>query len=146
MVVEVLIRIVRSGAVPPEYQTLLSAGADVRAFLDTPVTIEPAARALIPCGFAMEIPDGYEVQVRPRSGLAFKYGIGLVNAPGTIDADYRGELQVLLMNWGRSPYTINHGDRIAQIVVAPIVQTTFRVVEELRSTARGSGGFGSTGV
>lgn len=134
----------------PSYATAGAAGADVRANFaaDTRaqgVTLAPGARALIPTGLRLEIPMGYEVQIRPRSGLAFKHGVTLPNAPGTIDSDYRGALGVIVLNAGQEVFQINHGDRIAQMVVAPVLQVDFRVVEALSDTARGAGGFGSTG-
>lgn len=131
----------------PAYETDLAAGADVRANLPKgPVVLEPGERTAIPTGLRFEIPPGFEVQVRPRSGLARKQGVTLVNAPGTIDADYRGEVGVLLINLGQAPVTFNHGDRIAQLVVAPVVQGDFTIVDTLSDTDRGAGGFGSTGV
>ncbi|UYV36163.1 dUTP diphosphatase [Rhodobacteraceae bacterium D3-12] len=131
----------------PSYETRGSAGADVRAnFVDRQeVRIAPGARALISTGVRMEIPQGFEVQVRPRSGLALKHGITLVNAPGTIDSDYRGELGVILLNTGAETFVVGHGERVAQLVVAPVVQAAFAVVDALSETARGAGGFGSTG-
>lgn len=131
----------------PHYETALAAGADLRAALEGGVSIilEPGHRRLIPTGFCMALPAGYEAQIRPRSGLAFKYGITCLNTPGTIDADYRGEVKVLLINHGPDPFEISHGERIAQMVIAPIVQAEFKVVESLSETARGAGGFGSTG-
>ncbi len=131
----------------PAYETDGAAGADLRANLPDrgEVVIEPGARALVPTGLRLAIPDGFEVQLRPRSGLALKHGITLPNSPGTIDSDYRGPLGVIVMNAGREVFTITHGDRIAQMVVAPVVQARFSVVERLDETARGSGGFGSTG-
>jgi len=131
----------------PAYETPGAAGADLRANLPDrgEVELAPGARALIPTGLRIEIPDGYEVQVRPRSGLALKYGITLPNAPGTIDSDYRGPLGVIIMNAGSEAFTISHGDRIAQMVVAPVVQARFELAEELSETDRGAGGFGSTG-
>jgi len=132
----------------PQYETPGAAGADLRAnFTDKkPVTIAPNARALIPTGLRLAIPQGYEVQLRPRSGLALKHGITLPNSPGTIDADYRGPLGVIVMNAGDAPFTVEHGMRIAQMVVAPVVQGRFRRVDALDKTTRGAGGFGSTGV
>jgi dUTP pyrophosphatase len=109
------------------------------------MVLAPGARALVPTGLRVEIPEGYEVQVRPRSGLALKHGIGLANAPGTIDADYRGPVGVILVNLGAEPFTLRHGERIAQLVVAPVVRAVFAEVRELGATARGAGGFGSTG-
>ena len=134
----------------PSYETPGAAGADLRANLKpedraTGFILDPMRRAIIPTGLRVEIPAGFEMQIRPRSGLAFKHGISLPNTPGTIDSDYRGPLGVLLVNLGSEPYTIHHGDRIAQMVVAPVVQVGFRVVESLSDTARGAGGFGSTG-
>lgn len=131
----------------PAYESVLAAGADLRAALgETAMVLEPGQRALIPTGFCMALPAGYEAQIRPRSGLAFKHGITCLNTPGTIDADYRGEVKVLLINHGADAFTINHGERIAQMVIAPIVQPEFKVVSELSETARGAGGFGSTGT
>ena len=131
----------------PSYETAGAAGADLRANLpDGDVTLAPGARALIQTGLRIEIPDGFEVQIRPRSGLALKHGITLPNSPGTIDSDYRGPLGVIVMNAGDAPFTIAHGDRIAQMVVAPVVQASFDLVEDLTDTARGAGGFGSTGT
>lgn len=132
----------------PQYETLLAAGADLRAAVDeaAPLILEPGARVLVPTGFAMALPAGYEAQIRPRSGLAYKHGITCLNTPGTIDADYRGEVKVLLINHGDSAFTIARGERIAQMVIAPITQPSFARVDELSDTARGEGGFGSTGV
>lgn len=131
----------------PSYETPGAAGADVRAnFVDRQgVTVAPGARVLIPTGLKMEIPQGFEVQVRPRSGLALKHGITLANSPGTIDSDYRGELGVILLNTGDAPFEVAHGERVAQLVVAPVVQADFTLGEGLSETARGAGGFGSTG-
>lgn len=137
---------VASGAVIPSYQTVGSAGADVCAFIDEDIVLEPGKRILVPTGLCMEIPAGYEIQVRPRSGLAVKHGITCLNTPGTIDSDYRGEVKVLLINLGDQPFVIKNGDRIAQLVVAPVTQAEFSKVEILSETERGSGGFGSTGV
>ncbi|MEP2641303.1 dUTP diphosphatase [Roseobacter sp.] len=129
----------------PTYQTAGAAGADVRANLpDGAVELVPGARALVPTGLRMEIPPGYEVQVRPRSGLALKHGLMLVNSPGTIDSDYRGPLGVIVLNAGDAAFTVTHGMRIAQLVVAPVVQGQF-VMGEINETERGAGGFGSTG-
>jgi dUTP pyrophosphatase len=122
-----------------------AAGADVRADLAEDVVLAPGERRLVPTGLVLEIPIGYEVQVRPRSGLALKHGIMLPNAPGTIDADYRGELQVILMNAGGEPFTVRPGDRIAQLIVAPALRARFEAAEELAPTARDAGGFGHTG-
>ena len=131
----------------PSYETTEAAGADMRANLPDrgQLTLAPGARALVPTGLRMEIPEGFEVQIRPRSGLALKYGITLPNAPGTIDADYRGPVGVIMMNAGQEDFVITHGDRIAQMVVAPVLQASFEVVDQLGETARGEGGFGSTG-
>ena len=131
----------------PSYETAGAAGADLRAnFPDRQaVTLAPGARALIPTGFRVEIPPGYEMQVRPRSGAALKQGLSLPNTPGTIDSDYRGPLGVILINLGQEPVTIAHGDRIAQAVIAPVVQATFELADDLSDTERGQGGFGSTG-
>jgi dUTP pyrophosphatase len=130
----------------PRYQTALSAGADVRAAVTEPLVLAPGDRIPVPTGLRMAIPAGFEVQVRPRSGLALRHGVTVPNAPGTIDADYRGELMVLLANYGAEPFTIQRGDRVAQLVVAPVVQARLEVVTSLDATERGSGGFGSTGV
>ncbi|UOG74447.1 dUTP diphosphatase [Hymenobacter tibetensis] len=130
----------------PEYQTAHAAGLDVRANLPEPVTLKPLQRALIPTGLFMEIPVGYEMQVRPRSGLAYKHGIGIVNSPGTIDADYRGELQVLLVNMSDTEFVVQDGERIAQLVVARHEVIAWQPTETLSETARGAGGYGSTGV
>jgi len=134
----------------PSYETAGSAGADLRANLKptdrkTGFTLDPMHRAVVPTGLRVEIPPGYEMQIRPRSGLALKFGITLPNTPGTIDSDYRGPLGVALINLGAEPYTIHHGDRIAQAVIAPVVQAGFEVVEAMGETERGAGGFGSTG-
>ena len=131
----------------PKRQTEDAAGADLRAALgpDAVLTLEPGKRALVPCGFAMALPRGFEAQVRPRSGLAAKHGITVLNAPGTIDADYRGEVQVILINHGDAAFDVVRGDRIAQMVVAPVSAAMFEPVASLDETARGSGGFGSTG-
>ncbi|OWU83351.1 deoxyuridine 5'-triphosphate nucleotidohydrolase [Oceanicola sp. 22II-s10i] len=133
----------------PSYATAGAAGADVRANFPAAdrdgVVIGPGARALVPTGLSMAIPEGFEVQVRPRSGLALKHGIALVNAPGTIDSDYRGPVGVILVNLGHEPFHVSHGDRIAQLVVAPVTRGTFAEVASLDATARGDGGFGSTG-
>ena len=130
----------------PAYETKNSAGMDLRAYLpEGPVTLQPMQRALIPTGLYIEIPEGYEGQVRPRSGLAFKHGITVLNTPGTIDADYRGELKQILINLSDEPFVINNGDRIAQIVFARCEQAEMVEVEELSETERGVGGFGHTG-
>ncbi len=142
-----MVRLAHAKDLPlPRYETLLSAGCDLRAALVRPYVLAPMARCLVPTGFKVAIPEGFEGQIRARSGLALRHGIGLPNGVGTIDADYRGELKVLLCNWGNTPFTMAHGDRIAQLVVAPMVQASFSEVEELDATERGEGGFGSTGI
>lgn len=133
-------------AILPVYATAHAAGMDVSACLDAPVTVEPASAALIPTGFAIELPEGYEAQLRPRSGLALRHLISLPNSPATIDADYRGEVGVILINHGREPFTVSHGDRIAQMVVARVDHVVLEEVGVLSDTKRGSGGFGHTGV
>lgn len=130
----------------PGYETEGSAGCDLRAALTEPITLLPGKRALIPTGLKMALPEGYEAQIRPRSGLAYKHGITMLNTPGTIDSDYRGEVKVLAINHGENEFTIQHGDRIAQMVIAPIQQIEIQQVYELPKTRRGDGGFGSTGV
>lgn len=122
-----------------------AAGLDVAAAVDEPLTLQPGERALVPTGFAMALPAGFEAQTRPRSGLAVKHGISILNAPGTIDADYRGEVKIVLINLGREPFVVDKGMRIAQLVVAPVTPCQVDVVAELDETARGVGGFGSTG-
>ena len=129
----------------PEYGTAHAAGLDLRANLDTPMVLEPLKRALVPTGLFLELPVGYEAQVRPRSGLAIKHGITVLNSPGTIDADYRGEVMVILVNLSDEAFTINHGERIAQLVMAKHEQIEWETVSELEETARGAGGFGHTG-
>jgi dUTP pyrophosphatase len=128
---------------PPSYATDAAAGLDLRA--DEACTLAPGERRLVPTGIAVELPPGHEGQVRPRSGLALRHGIGMVNAPGTIDPDYRGELGVLLVNHGREPFQVQRGERIAQLVVAPFTRVGVEVLEDLSETGRGQGGFGSTG-
>jgi len=129
----------------PDYATAGAAGMDLRADVESPVTLAPGASALIPTGLALQIPLGFEGQVRPRSGLALRHGVTVLNAPGTIDADYRGELQVLLVNLGPAAFSIGRGDRIAQLVIAPVARSVWREVEALADTPRGDGGFGHTG-
>ena len=134
----------------PSYETEGAAGVDLRANLAESdraqgLVLPPMGRVLVPTGLRVEIPDGFEMQIRPRSGLALKHGVSLPNAPGTIDSDYRGPLGVILINLGAAPFTVAHGDRIAQMVVAPVVQARFALAQGLSDTARGSGGFGSTG-
>ena len=130
----------------PGYQSELAAGMDVCAAVKESCTLQPGEIKLFPTGFCVALPTGYEMQVRPRSGLAVKHGVTIVNSPGTIDADYRGEVRVGLINLGSDPFTIHRGDRIAQLVLAPVVQAQLQVVEELNSTLRGAGGFGHTGI
>lgn len=130
----------------PEYETEGSAGFDLRAALEETVILQPGKRSLIPNGFKMALPKGYEAQIRPRSGLAIKNGITMLNSPGTIDSDYRGEIKVIVINHGEETFKINHGDRIAQMVIAPVQQIEITQVFELPKTKRGDGGFGSTGV
>lgn len=129
----------------PAYATSLSAGMDIRANLSESLILQPLERRLVPTGLFLEIPEGFEVQIRPRSGLAFKHGITVLNSPGTIDADYRGEVGVLLVNLSNEPFEIQHGERIAQMVVASYTQAELIETTELSATDRGSGGFGSTG-
>lgn len=129
----------------PAYETAHAAGMDLRAFVNEAIVLNPNARELIPTGLFMEIPVGYEAQVRPRSGLAFKYGITVLNSPGTIDSDYRGEVKVLLINHGTEPFEINNGERIAQLIIAKHETVSWVNVNELTNTERGSGGYGSTG-
>src|SRR3990170_3801026 len=131
----------------PSYQSAHAAGLDLVAAVprEEPVKLPPGARALVPTGFVLELPQGYEAQVRPRSGLALKHGITMLNSPGTIDADYRGELMVLLINHGREPFLVRRGDRIAQLVIAPVASVEIVAADALGGTVRGPGGFGSTG-
>src|ERR1700679_111989 len=129
----------------PSYATVASAGFDVRAHIDAPMALKPLERVLVPSGLFMEIPEGYEAQVRPRSGLAFKNGIAVLNSPGTIDADCRGEIKVILVNLSQEDFVINDGERIAQVVIAKHEQAEWIEVEQLMDTERGSGGFGHTG-
>lgn len=130
----------------PSYESKYAAGMDIRAALEEPVTLKPGERALVPTGLKMAMPEGYEAQMRPRSGLAYRNGITMLNTPGTIDADYRGELKMLAINLGEKDFEINHGDRIAQMIIAPVIQAEVHEVEDLSDTERGDGGFGSTGV
>ncbi|PKL09502.1 MAG: dUTP diphosphatase [Spirochaetae bacterium HGW-Spirochaetae-7] len=134
-----------AGASAPAYQTEGSAGADLCARLEKPVALAPHGRAIIPTGIRIELPGGFEAQVRSRSGLAAKHGIACLNAPGTIDSDYRGEILVILVNHGDDPYLVSDGDRIAQLVIAPVTRAAFSMADDLSSSDRGSGGFGSTG-
>jgi len=130
----------------PDYETADSAGMDLRAAVEQPVELKPGKRMLVPTGLKMAIPRGYEAQIRPRSGMAYKHGLTMLNTPGTIDSDYRGEVKLLAVNLGEESYTINHGDRIAQMVIAPVCRVTITETESLNETTRGEGGFGSTGV
>ena len=130
----------------PAYQSKFAAGMDVGTSLDAPYSLQPGKIHLFPTGFAVAIPPGYELQVRPRSGLAVKHGVTVINSPGTIDADYRGEVRVALINHGKNPFTVNRGDRIAQLVLATVVQARLEVVATLDETERGAGGFGHTGM
>ena len=130
----------------PQYSTQQSAGLDLRAELDHPITLKPGQRNLIPTGLKIALPHGYEAQVRPRSGLAYKYGITVLNSPGTIDADYRGDVGVILINHGSESFTIENGERIAQLIIAKFVQIEWDEVNDLSITSRGEDGFGSTGV
>ncbi len=129
----------------PAYETDHAAGMDLRAAITEPLTLAPNERAMVPTGLRIALPEGYEAQVRPRSGLAAKHGIGLVNSPGTIDADYRGEIRVIMINWGTEPFSINRGDRIAQMIIAPFTRANWNACDSLDETARGEGGFGHTG-
>ena len=143
--VEIRFKRIHPGAQMPAYQSAEAAGMDLHACLDAPVTLQPGDLARVPLGFIMAIPKGHEGQVRPRSGLAAKFGVTVPNAPGTIDSDYRGEAMVALINLGRAAFTVEHGMRIAQLIVAPVLHVQVREVDELDATRRGSGGFGSTG-
>lgn len=140
------IKIVNTSDNPiPEYATEGSAGLDLRASVSQPVVLQPMERKMIPTGLFLEIPEGYEVQVRPRSGMAIKHGITCLNSPGTVDSDYRGEIKIILINLSSEPHTINTGDRIAQMVVAKVEKALLKAADQLQSTARGEGGFGHTG-
>jgi dUTP pyrophosphatase len=145
--VRVLVRVLPHGeGLPlPRYATAGAAGCDLHAAVDAPLVLAPGERAAVPTGLAIAIPDGYEGQVRARSGTALRHGIACVNAPGTIDSDYRGEVKVILGNLGGEPFEIRRGDRIAQLVIAPVARAAFETAPELPETGRGSGGFGSTG-
>lgn len=135
----------KEGAEIPDYATGASSGVDLRAFIEAPVILKPFERFLVPTGVFIGIPEGYEAEVRPRSGMAIKHGVTVLNTPGTIDADYRGEIKVILINMGGEPFTINNGDRIAQMVFKRVARVDWKVVESLTETGRGEGGFGSTG-
>ena len=143
---KIKVRIINQSSNPlPEYATEGSAGMDLRANIETPVTLQPMERMLIPTGLFMELPSDYEAQVRPRSGLAIKHGLTCLNTPGTIDSDYRGEIKVIIINLSQEPHTIQHGDRIAQMVVSKVEKVKWQAVEEIKTTGRGEGGFGHTG-
>lgn len=129
----------------PQYETAHAAGMDLRAFIEKEITIKPLQRVLVPTGLHIELPVGFEAQIRPRSGLAYKHGISIVNSPGTIDADYRGEIKVLLVNLSDTDFVVNNGERIAQMVIAKHETVAWNLVEELNETARGEGGYGHTG-
>ena len=129
----------------PAYETEHAAGMDIRAAVTAALTIAPGERALVPTGLRIGLPEGYEAQIRPRSGLALKHGISLPNTPGTIDADYRGEIGIIMINLGQQPFVINRGDRIAQMIVAPVTKVAWESVDTLSETVRGAGGFGHTG-
>ena len=146
LIVEILPLQNAAGLPVPHYQTEHSAGVDLYAAVEGELVIEPGKWRLVPTGIAVAIPDGYEGQVRPRSGLALKYGIGMLNGPGTIDADYRGEIGIILFNFSDKPFPISRGDRIAQLVFAKLTKAVFRKVDALTETRRGSGGFGHTGI
>jgi dUTP pyrophosphatase len=140
-----IVKIKSDGGFIPNYETIYSAGMDINAFLDQTVVLKPMERALVPTGLFIELEPGYEAQIRARSGLAIKHGIGLVNGVGTIDSDYRGEIKILLINWGSEDFHINNGDRIAQIIIAKYERIEWEVTNEINETKRGSGGFGHTG-
>ena len=143
----VQIKVINKGAQPlPTYATTQSAGMDLRANIDSPITLKPMERRLIPTGLYISLPQGYEAQVRPRSGLALKHGITVLNTPGTIDADYRGEIMVLLVNFSNEPFTVKDGERIAQMVIAKHEKVDFELVDTLDETERGAGGYGHTGL
>lgn len=141
-------RVREGGEVPlplPAYQTVDASGMDLMADTGEPIHLEPGERALVPTGLAVQIPPGFEAQIRPRSGLALRHGVTLLNSPGTIDADYRGEVQVLLINLGSAAFTVRRGERIAQMIIAPVARGTWREVQDLNPTTRAAGGFGHTG-
>jgi dUTP pyrophosphatase len=144
--IQVRVNKVRAEAILPKYMSPGAAGCDITACVETPMKIEPGKRAAIPTGLAFEIPEGYEIQVRPRSGMAFKQGLTVVNAPGTIDSDFRGEVMILVVNLGDSSVEVKPGDRVAQLVLQQVQQIEWQEVGDLSSTERGAGGFGSTGV
>ncbi|MFO7525461.1 MAG: dUTP diphosphatase [Ignavibacteriaceae bacterium] len=140
------VKIVNTSENPlPAYETLYSAGMDIRANIESPVILKPLQRCLVPTGIFIELPQGYEAQIRPRSGLAYKYGVTVLNSPGTIDADYRGEVKIILVNLSDQEFTINNGERICQMVIQKCMQVEWQVTDLLNDTQRGSGGFGHTG-
>ncbi|WP_306227647.1 dUTP diphosphatase [Bosea beijingensis] len=142
-----LLRLPHGADLPlPAYETEGAAGLDLRAAIAEPIMLAPGARALVPTGLMMQLPEGFEGQVRPRSGLALRHGVTVLNAPGTVDSDYRGEVSVVLINHGNEPFTVTRGDRIAQLVIAPVTHARLSEVGTLSETARGAGGYGSTGV
>ena len=143
---KILIKRFSNKVLTPKYETKGSSGMDIAAFIENKIIINPGSKEIIPTGFSLSIPKGYEVQIRPRSGLAAKQGISVLNTPGTIDADYRGEIKVILINLSKNKFIVENGLRIAQMVVCPVIQAEFQEVQELSKTTRGSGGFGSTGV
>lgn len=143
----VVVKVVnRSGEILPEYQTLHAAGMDIRASIDRPLILAPMQRVLVPTGLFIELPEGYEAQIRPRSGLALKHGITVLNSPGTIDADYRGEIRILLVNLSDQPFELSSSERIAQMIVAPYTRIVWQEVDQLSDSDRGTGGYGSTGI
>jgi len=146
MEAKTIFAVVAEGAILPEYHTGGSAGLDLRAFLKKQLTIEPGSWCSVPTGIRIELPDGYEAQVRPRSGLAFEHGVTCLNSPGTIDSDYRGEIRVLLVNLGKEPFCVRNGDRIAQLVIAQYTKVALEPKADISATERGAGGFGSTGL
>jgi dUTP pyrophosphatase len=140
------VKIINTSDLPlPQYQTELSAGMDIPAYIESSVTLQPGDRTLIPTGLFLEIPPGYEIQIRPRSGLALKHGVTVLNSPGTVDADYRGEIKVLLINHGQEPFVISKGDRIAQMILAKYEVISWEATSQLNTTERGNGGYGSSG-
>jgi dUTP pyrophosphatase len=144
-----IVRLAHGADLPlPQYHSALAAGLDLPAAIpaDTPLELAPGARALVPCGFAMALPSGHEGQIRPRSGLAFRHGVTVLNSPGTVDADYRGEVQVILINLGSEPFVVTRGMRIAQLIIAPVHRARLVEAETLDSTERAAGGLGSTGI
>ena len=143
---KILIKRFSNKVLTPKYETKGSSGMDIAAFIENKIVINPGSKEIIPTGFSLSIPEGYEVQIRPRSGLAAKQGISVLNTPGTIDADYRGEIKVILINLSKNKFIVENGLRIAQMVVCPVIQAEFQEVQKLSKTTRGSGGFGSTGV